>query len=222
VYSPDLDENDEEPLVKRNRQLGPLDMQCGRSTDSTISMRLDRRVATAPCILPAGTKRKSAVAAPSMDYRQYAYQLHSASEFKRRRLSKRARTRLTDREINTHIQPGISSSDIESMPDRFEKRKTITLSKAVEFFKKVEMKLIAVNVGISVILTAFVCFLCPESWREGLEESSVAVSVLGAFLSFALVFRTHSAYARWWEARTQWGRMASACVNLSGMACMWV
>ena len=45
--------------------------------------------------------------------------------------------------------------------------------------------------------------------------------MLGAFLRFALVFRTQACYARWWEARTMWGRMSSASINLAGKARGW-
>lgn len=37
----------------------------------------------------------------------------------------------------------------------------------------------------------------------------MVVSVLGAALSILLAFRTNSAYARWWEARTAWGAMVN-------------
>lgn len=71
---------------------------------------------------------------------------------------------------------------------------------------------------ISVVLTVFVLYVCPSSWQEGLADSTLAVSILGAFLSFALVFRTQSCYARWWEARSMWGKMTSSCVHIVGMA----
>ena len=102
-----------------------------------------------------------------------------------------------------------------------DKTKSLTLPKTIDFFRRVEIKLILVNVLISVLLTAFVLYACPVPWQTRLRDSSPAVSVLGAFLSFALVFRTRACYARWWEARTQWGRMTSACVNLAGQARGW-
>lgn len=34
------------------------------------------------------------------------------------------------------------------------------------------------------------------------------MTVLGGFLSFLLVFRTNTCYARWWEARCHWGRLS--------------
>lgn len=146
--------------------------------------------------------------------------IHSADGAKRRRLSKRARTRLTMREVNSHIQPGRHYSSLESMA-HFEKRKSITLPKIIDFFLRIEGKLIAVNVVISAVMTLIVVHTFPAKWQDSLKATSLAVSILGAFLSFALVFRTQTCYNRWWEARTQWGRMTSACVNIAGQARTW-
>jgi putative membrane protein len=43
----------------------------------------------------------------------------------------------------------------------------------------------------------------------------VAVSVLGAALGILLAFRTNSAYARWWEARTLWGALVNQSRSLA-------
>jgi len=40
-------------------------------------------------------------------------------------------------------------------------------------------------------------------------------AVLGAIVSILLVFRTNSAYAKWWEARTLWGSLINASRNLA-------
>lgn len=146
--------------------------------------------------IPSGTKRKSDIArhaTPPRDARRaitvdgsillshqhYNHGLHSADGVKRRRLSKRARTRLTMREVNSHIQPGRHYNSLEEGPScRFEQKvKTITLPKTIDFFRRVEIKLIAVNVSISVVMTVFVLFACPEPWQRGLRDSNLAVSV---------------------------------------------
>ncbi|MDQ2843029.1 MAG: hypothetical protein M3Y72_18720 [Acidobacteriota bacterium] len=46
----------------------------------------------------------------------------------------------------------------------------------------------------------------------------IAVSVLGAALSILLAFRTNSAYARWWEARTLWGGLVNSSRSLARQA----
>lgn len=117
-------------------------------------------------------------------------------------------------------QPGRHNSAFDSMGS-LEKSKAITVPKTIDFFLRIEVKLIALNTLVSVLLTLLVVYLFPDAWKTGLEESSLAVSLLGAFLSFALVFRTQACYDRWWEARTQWGRMTSVCVNLAGQAQDW-
>ena len=40
-------------------------------------------------------------------------------------------------------------------------------------------------------------------------------SLLGIVLSILLVFRTNSAYDRWWEGRQQWGLLVNNCRNLA-------
>ncbi len=46
----------------------------------------------------------------------------------------------------------------------------------------------------------------------------IAISVLGAALGILLAFRTNSAYARWWEARTLWGAMVNSSRSLARQA----
>ena len=44
------------------------------------------------------------------------------------------------------------------------------------------------------------------------------VSVLGAALTILLGFRTNSAYARWWEARTLWGALVNSSRSIARQA----
>lgn len=46
----------------------------------------------------------------------------------------------------------------------------------------------------------------------------MAVTVLGAALSILLAFRTNSAYARWWEARTLWGALVNNSRSIARQA----
>ena len=41
-----------------------------------------------------------------------------------------------------------------------------------------------------------------------------AHTVLGGALSFLMVFRTNTAYSRWWEARLMWGQVTIGCRNI--------
>lgn len=44
-------------------------------------------------------------------------------------------------------------------------------------------------------------------------ESTVMHSLLGFVISLLLVFRTNTAYDRWWEGRKQWGALVNVCRN---------
>jgi putative membrane protein len=51
-----------------------------------------------------------------------------------------------------------------------------------------------------------------------IELNPLGHSVLGVALSLLIVFRTNTAYARFWEARTMWGGIINTCRNLVRMA----
>lgn len=51
-----------------------------------------------------------------------------------------------------------------------------------------------------------------------LSLSTGVFSLLGIVLSILLVFRTNTAYDRWWEGRKQWGALVNHCRNLAIMA----
>lgn len=48
-----------------------------------------------------------------------------------------------------------------------------------------------------------------------LRDVGGVFSLLGIVLSILLVFRTNSAYDRWWEGRKQWGALVNNCRNLA-------
>src|SRR5262245_20356790 len=50
---------------------------------------------------------------------------------------------------------------------------------------------------------------------EGHRSISGTFSLLGVILSIILVFRTNSAYDRWWEGRKQWGALVNQSRNLA-------
>jgi ion channel-forming bestrophin family protein len=57
----------------------------------------------------------------------------------------------------------------------------------------------------------FVAWLEIEYWQLGpdtpVRNINLMHSILGVVLSFVLVFRTNTAYDRWWEARRLWGQL---------------
>lgn len=50
---------------------------------------------------------------------------------------------------------------------------------------------------------------------EILEKLTTVYSLVGFVISLLLVFRTNTAYDRWWEGRKQWGSMVNDSRNLS-------
>ncbi|WP_300598558.1 bestrophin family protein [Niabella sp.] len=54
--------------------------------------------------------------------------------------------------------------------------------------------------------------LSEKSW---LRNINMVHNLLGFALSLLLVFRTNTAYDRWWEARRQWGTLTNTCRSLA-------
>lgn len=54
-------------------------------------------------------------------------------------------------------------------------------------------------------------------WTEGNKVKNIVVmhSLLGFVISLLLVFRTNTAYDRWWEGRKQWGALVNNSRNLA-------
>jgi len=74
----------------------------------------------------------------------------------------------------------------------------------------------------SSALTAFVIYSTDEEWQENLNHSSRSVSIMGGFLSFALVFRTNVCYSRWWEARSAWGKLVYSTIHCAQQGRSWI
>lgn len=52
-------------------------------------------------------------------------------------------------------------------------------------------------------------------WEGSLEVNSSVHSLLGIVLGLFLVFRTNTAYDKWWEGRKIWGALVNDCRNLA-------
>lgn len=66
------------------------------------------------------------------------------------------------------------------------------------------------------IFTAGVCYIFLEHIEPNHFPSSTTVhSLLGIVLGLFLVFRTNSAYDRWWEGRRMWGGMVNSSRNFA-------
>ena len=54
-----------------------------------------------------------------------------------------------------------------------------------------------------------------ESIEKVLKNTTIMHSILGFVLSLLVVFRTNTAYDRWWEGRKLWGALVNTTRNLS-------
>lgn len=80
------------------------------------------------------------------------------------------------------------------------------------------MKLLMPALIFLAIYSALVCYLVLDVFRLHEQEfhSTIAMhSLLGIVLGLFLVFRTNSAYDRWWEGRKLWGSMVNNTRNLA-------
>jgi putative membrane protein len=79
-------------------------------------------------------------------------------------------------------------------------------------------KLIPVMAGIGLYAAA-VAFLELEYWKlsDGSHVKNITVmhTMLGFVISLLLVFRTNTAYDRWWEGRRMWGALVNNSRNLA-------
>lgn len=79
-------------------------------------------------------------------------------------------------------------------------------------------KLIWAMIGISVY-SAGVAYLELEYWKlsqsSHVKNVTVMHSMLGFVISLLLVFRTNTAYDRWWEGRKLWGSLVNNSRNLA-------
>ena len=69
---------------------------------------------------------------------------------------------------------------------------------------------------VSVALfDAAVAYAGIELWPNLLQGTTAFHTLLGFVISLLLVFRTNTAYERWWEGRRQWGALTNASRNLA-------
>lgn len=65
------------------------------------------------------------------------------------------------------------------------------------------------------IYTAIVVYVELEVLKVVSSSTSLMYQLLGFVISMLLVFRTNTAYDRWWEGRKQWGSLVNASRNLA-------
>ncbi len=65
------------------------------------------------------------------------------------------------------------------------------------------------------LFTGAVAYVDRDLLPEGLRGTNQVHSLLGFVISLLLVFRTNTAYERWWEGRRQWGTLVNTSRNLA-------
>jgi ion channel-forming bestrophin family protein len=70
-----------------------------------------------------------------------------------------------------------------------------------------------------LLIGIFAAIVCLSIMYYGIEDvvqlDRNVFNFLGIVLSILLVFRTNTAYGRWWEGRIQWGALVNHCRNLA-------
>ncbi len=81
-------------------------------------------------------------------------------------------------------------------------------------FRQLLPLMLAVSVYTGIIAYVELNVLNLAEWKD-LSNIGLMHSVLGFVISLLLVFRTNTAYDRWWEGRKQWGSLTNSCRNLA-------
>lgn len=87
-----------------------------------------------------------------------------------------------------------------------------------QLHKSETMRRVWITMLITGAATAVICLALDYfDLIEKLSMNSGVYSLLGIALSIVLVYRTNTAYDRWWEGRKQWGALVNNCRNLAVM-----
>lgn len=83
-----------------------------------------------------------------------------------------------------------------------------------KYSRDVMRKLLPAVFWMGVITTALT-FLIVDYFGWNFQGTTAIHSILGIVLGLFLVFRTNSAYDRWWEGRRAWGNLVNTSRNLA-------
>lgn len=87
------------------------------------------------------------------------------------------------------------------------------------FHKSDTMRVLARIMFFLMLYTAAICYLEREVFKlndtSPLKNLGILHTLLGMVISLLLVFRTNTAYDRWWEGRKLWGALVNNSRNLA-------
>ncbi|HEY0030264.1 MAG TPA: bestrophin family ion channel [Bacteroidia bacterium] len=83
-----------------------------------------------------------------------------------------------------------------------------------DFHRSQSFRMVLPAMAALAMYSAILCYLDIEMKVIHLKSTTVIHSLLGFVLSLLLVFRTNTAYDRWWEGRKLWGDLVNNSRNL--------
>jgi putative membrane protein len=78
------------------------------------------------------------------------------------------------------------------------------------------------EIAILILYTAGLAFLYEEGYAVFTKSTITIHSLIGFVIGLLLVFRTNSAYDRWWEGRKQWGSLLNVSRSIAVKFASWV
>jgi len=84
-----------------------------------------------------------------------------------------------------------------------------------QFHKYDTFRQLMPTMAVLAILTSAFCYVEIELLNLEFTSTMAVHSLIGFVISLLLVFRTNTAYDRWWEGRKQWGALVNNTRNLS-------
>lgn len=85
----------------------------------------------------------------------------------------------------------------------------------IKFHKSDTFRVLLPSLACIGIYAAVIVYLEAHFFHLNMKNPTVMHSILGFVLSMLLVFRTNSAYDRWWEGRKIWGSIVNNSRNLA-------
>jgi putative membrane protein len=85
----------------------------------------------------------------------------------------------------------------------------------IQFHKSDTFRQLFFSLVSIAIYAGFIVYFELHFFHINIKNPTVMHSILGFILSMLLVFRTNSAYDRWWEGRKLWGSLVNNSRNLS-------
>jgi len=82
-------------------------------------------------------------------------------------------------------------------------------------YSKYVIRLLFPLIFLAGDLTFFLCFFLIDVFSIQMVDTKSFHSILGLILGLFLVFRTNTAYDRWWEGRKLWGKLVNDCRQLA-------